>query len=517
MKPQVCVPLVDRGIEDIVESAKKAKKEGADLLELRLDFLPDLTVEKVEKITKLVKRVGLPTILTIRKEGFGGHFPKEREGEQINLLLAGAKNVNFVDIELETDIEILKNFIKKIKKLKTLLIISSHDFEKTPPVEKVLEILEEEKRLGADVYKFICKANTLSDNLTMLTANQKFIGKKIVFCMGKLGILSRVLSSIFGSELTFASLKSGKESAPGQLDIRTTKMILSNSLESGTKICCIIGDPVEHSLSPLMHNVAFRELGLNFTYIPLKVKKEMLQEAIEVIRRLGIRGVNVTIPHKVAVMKFLDDIDDLASEIGAVNTIVNNIGKLTGLNTDGMGAVRALKDNEGEPKDKKVVIIGAGGACRAISYSIAKEKPKELIIINRTVEKASEIAKSIKEKIDVNVKSLQLKPENLKAELKDADIVINSTSVGMSPNVNETVIPKEFLHNNMLLMDIVYNPLETRLIKEAKEVGVKTIDGIEMLVNQGIESFKIWTGKNAPVESMRKEVLKALGSEKDEG
>jgi len=227
MKPQVCVPLVDRGIEDIVESAKKAKKEGADLLELRLDFLPDLTVEKVEKITKLVKRVGLPTILTIRKEGFGGHFPKEREGEQINLLLAGAKNVNFVDIELETDENIIEDFIEEVKKIGVEVIISSHDFKKTPPVQKVLEILEKERELGADICKLVCKANNSSDNLTMLSANLKFKDRKIVLCMGELGILSRVLSPMFGSEFTYTSLITKKESAPGQLDIELTKMILS--------------------------------------------------------------------------------------------------------------------------------------------------------------------------------------------------------------------------------------------------------------------------------------------------
>jgi len=279
------------------------------------------------------------------------------------------------------------------------------------------------------------------------------------------------------------------------------------------KICCLIGDPIEHSLSPLMHNMAFDKLKLDYVYFPIRVKKEMIQKAIVNLRKPNVRGINVTIPHKVIVMDLLDEIDDLAKEIGAVNTIVKNNGELVGYNTDGTGALRALKEGEGYPKGKKIVVIGAGGASRSVSYSIARENPSELVIINRTEQKAIELAENIKKKLNANVKPVELKLENLETELKNTDVVINTTSIGMNPNVDENIIPKELLNENMLVMDIVYNPLETKFLREAKEVGAKIINGIEMFIYQGAETFEMWTGEKAPVELMRKVVLEELKGE----
>ncbi|RLE61055.1 MAG: shikimate dehydrogenase [Thermoprotei archaeon] len=281
-------------------------------------------------------------------------------------------------------------------------------------------------------------------------------------------------------------------------------------ISAETRLCCVIGDPIKHTLSPLMHNAAFEYLGLEFIYVAFRVKADMLKKAVDGMRAFNIKGMNVTIPHKVRVMEYLDVIDEVAREIGAVNTIVNDDGVLKGFNTDGEGALKALKEGGGDPKEKKIVILGAGGAARAVSYFIAREGPSDMVIINRTVEKAVRLARCISEKIGLEVRAKRLTVQNLKDELEDAEILINCTSVGMTPNINETLVPKGLLRGDMIVMDIVYNPVETRLLREAKERGCLTIDGVGMLVYQGAIAFEMWTGVRAPVDVMREVIIKAL-------
>lgn len=281
-------------------------------------------------------------------------------------------------------------------------------------------------------------------------------------------------------------------------------------ISAETRLCCVIGDPIKHTLSPLMHNAAFEYLGLEFIYVAFRVKADMLKKAVDGMRAFNIKGMNVTIPHKVRVMEYLDVIDEVSREIGAVNTIVNDDGVLKGFNTDGEGALKALKEGGGDPKGEKIVILGAGGAARAVSYFMAREGPSDMVIINRTVEKAVRLARCISEKIGLEVRAKRLTVQNLKDELEDAEILINCTSVGMTPNINKTLVPKGLLRSDMIVMDIVYNPVETRLLREAKERGCLTIDGVGMLVYQGAIAFEMWTGVRAPVDVMREVVVKAL-------
>ena len=278
-----------------------------------------------------------------------------------------------------------------------------------------------------------------------------------------------------------------------------------------TKLCGIIGDPVEHTLSPAMHNAAFEKMGLNYFYVPFRVKKEDLGKAIEGMKALNIRGLNVTIPHKVAVIPFLDKLDPLAEKIGAVNTIVNDDGILTGYNTDATGFLQALLESGIEPKDKNVVILGAGGASRAISFILA-ERGAYLVILNRLLELdwAEELAGRLSNIFGEEVKALVLVKENLVGSLEKADILINATSVGMSPNIDESPVPSTLLKPALVIFDIVYNPIKTRLLREAGEAGAKTISGIDMLVWQGALAFEKWTGLKAPVKLMKDEVIKVL-------
>jgi shikimate dehydrogenase len=265
------------------------------------------------------------------------------------------------------------------------------------------------------------------------------------------------------------------------------------------KICCLIGDPVEHSLSPLIHNAAYKALGLNYAYITLRTSD--IGRAMETIRANGIRGASITTPHKVSALKHLDYIDDAAKAIGAVNTIVNDNGQLTGYNTDGDAAIKALEEVT-DPGGKKVVLIGGGGAALAIATAL-KEKKVNLIILNRTEAKARELAKKVGAEDAGSLAKIAL--------VSEANILINATTVGMSPNIEETVVPREFLHPRLTVFDIVYNPKETRLLREARAKGCTVAYGYKMLLYQAAEQFKLFTNRPAPLELMESVLVKALG------
>jgi shikimate dehydrogenase len=276
-----------------------------------------------------------------------------------------------------------------------------------------------------------------------------------------------------------------------------------------TRLFGVIGDPVEHSLSPAMHNAAFNSLGFDGVYLAFRVHPDGVGNAIAGVRALDIVGLNVTMPHKKAVISYLDKIDETTKFLNAVNTIHNKDGKLYGLNTDGIGAIKALKENGVNPKRKKVLLLGAGGAARALAYSLVQEAD-ELALLNRNVDGAKELASVLKRKAKAKVAADRLTPSVIQERLKNADILINATSVGMKPNADESLVAPKWLRPDLAVMDIVYNPVETRLAKDAKSAGAKVVSGVEMLIYQGAASFQIWTGKPAPIEIMRKAAFNQL-------
>lgn len=286
---------------------------------------------------------------------------------------------------------------------------------------------------------------------------------------------------------------------------------MTHSITGKTTICGLIGDPVEHSMSPAMHNAAFTSLGLDYAYLPFRVDKADLGKALDGMRALNMRGMNITIPHKVEVMQYLDALDPLAEKIGAVNTVVNDSGRLTGYNTDATGFLQPLIEKDAEPEGRNVVVIGAGGASRAISFMLADRKAR-LTIMNRREEFdwAVNLAAHVSEIFKVDVSALELNRGNLETALAGAGIVVNATSLGMSPNVDATPIPSELLRPGIILYDIVYNPLKTRLVREAEAAGAETVSGIDMLVWQGVLAFEKWTGQKPPREVMKKEAVKLL-------
>ena len=277
-------------------------------------------------------------------------------------------------------------------------------------------------------------------------------------------------------------------------------------IKGSTNIVGLIGHPVEHSFSPPMHNAAFKKLGMDYVYAAFDVDPNNLKEAIGGARALNIKGFNVTIPHKIEVMKYLAEIDEIASLIGAVNTI--DFKDLKGYNTDGIGAIKAIGEVT-NVKNKNIVIAGAGGASRAISFYLAKYGADSLTILNRNVEKAQGLA------FDVLSSGLIDSVESNSIDsmdLTDMDILINTTPVGMHPNVDDAPIALAGdMHEDLVVFDAVYNPNETGLLKEAIKAGAKPVYGIKMLLYQGAESFEIWTGKKAPIDAMEEALIKTLG------
>ena len=278
-----------------------------------------------------------------------------------------------------------------------------------------------------------------------------------------------------------------------------------------TKVCALIGNPVEHSLSPIIQNAAFRKLDLDYVYVVFNVKSGDLREAVYGVKALGICGLNVTMPHKTAIIPYLDELDETARKTGSVNTVFNNNGRLVGYTTDGVGALNALKHAGVDPSGKRIVILGAGGASRSISFTLA-EHASELVILNRTFSKAKALKDAIRKALGdrAKVRASPLTDEKLSVELADADILINATSVGMKPNENETPVKQIYLREDLVVFDLIYEPLETRLLREAKSIGAKVVDGLSMLVHQGAASFEIWTGIKAPVDVMMEAALKAI-------
>lgn len=274
-------------------------------------------------------------------------------------------------------------------------------------------------------------------------------------------------------------------------------------IDAHTRFCCVLGNPVEHSLSPAIHNAAFRSLGLNIIYLACRV--EAIGDAVRGLRALGgFAGASVTIPHKVSAMDHLDRVDHTALHIGAVNTIVVEQGRLVGYNTDATGALRALREGGAALKGQSIVMLGSGGAARAIAFALATEPGLErLTLLGIDEQERKKLADDLHAKTSLAVQEAALDAGVLADVLPTAHVLIHCTPIGMSPKIDETCVPGELLHPRLTVMDIVYNPRETLLLQQAKAAGCRTIRGLEMFLNQAVAQFEFWTNRPAPVEVMR--------------
>jgi shikimate dehydrogenase len=278
------------------------------------------------------------------------------------------------------------------------------------------------------------------------------------------------------------------------------------------KVVGIIGYPLGHSVSPAMHNAAFKKLGLDFEYVPFEVEPKDLAEAIKGLRALHIAGFNITIPHKEAIVPLLDEVTKLARIIGAVNTVQNQEGKLIGYNTDGAGFVESLKeDAKTDPRGKNLVVLGAGGASRAVSIMLAEAEAKSITVTDIQEEKARDLSKYVDAYFETSCNFVEANSNDLQTSIEAAEILVNTTPIGMHPKIDESPLSESIkLHPKLLVYDLVYNPSETKLLKAAKSWGCQTCSGLGMLVRQGALAFTIWTGEEAPIEVMRGAAEEAL-------
>ncbi len=484
----------------MVEKAEALSRDN-DFVELRLDYLrnPAPAMPKLKAFTDYHPHVRL--IATCRREAGGGKFRGSLASQLEILMKAAAAGCQLIDLEIESASRCKPEQLERLRD-RAALILSFHDFRGTKKLEQTLDELKE---FPADFYKVVSTATTLHDNVVMM----KFLEKEsdqhslVGMCMGEQGIISRVLGVRAGSAFTFAAVSAEEKTAPGQItaqELRDTYRI--DQVDTATKVYGVVGDPVAHSLSPTIMNVAFRRENVNAVYLALHAKT--LKDLLSCVREIPIHGLSVTMPYKQEIVAHLDNTDTHTNKTGACNTVVRaQDGKLYGFNTDTAGVVRPLEQRI-TLSGAKILVLGAGGAARAAVFGL-KERGSEVYILNRSMVSAQKLARSAR------VRTLK------RADLKKHafDVIINATPVGMG-NTRDSPLHEDEI-NAKVVFDMVYDPRETRLIALAKARGAEVIPGIEMFVHQAARQFEIWTGKPAPWDEMLQAVTRELQKRSDSG
>jgi len=522
METKLIVPIAAKNLEGAGEQVKAAVAAGAEAVELRTDYLENLTALLVKKLVGESKAAGVPVIVTCRDRRQGGARDYPEQLRVVVLVSALGAGAGFIDFEYE-------NFLSAENQEKILvglsqnpnarLILSAHNFKtKFTNIGKLYrDILAV---YSAAIPKLIYTANHINDCFDAFDLLHQTGGERIVFCMGEAGLISRVLAKKLGSFVTFASIDEKTATAPGQLTIEQFKRLYRyDCINADTELFGVIGCPVGHSLSPAVHNVCFGDVGLDKLYLPLLIEGgqeefERFMNNIVTRKWLGFGGFSVTIPHKRNALDYVRRnrgfIEALAERIGSVNTVVIGAdGKLAAYNTDYAGALNAITStlgiSRGDLKGLAVAVIGAGGVARAIVAGLS-DVGARIKIYNRTFKKGEKLAAEF---------GCFFAPLDDLPSLK-AKLVINCTSIGMHPNSEATALPKECIKKDMVVFDTVYNPLETLLLKQAKDAGAKTIDGLSMFVNQACAQFKLFTGQDATPKLMRKTIYNCLSQNQPE-
>ncbi|CAI0466630.1 unnamed protein product [Linum tenue] len=486
----ICVPIMADTVDEMLVKVGQAKSASADLVEIRLDYLRSF-VDPRGDLAALVNGSSLPTLFTYRPRWEGGQYEGDESKRLDALKLAMDLGADYIDVELQ----VAGDFIGSLhgsRPSKCKVIVSSHNYECTPSVEDLGDLVARIQATGADIVKIATTALDITDVARMF---QIMVHSQVPFIglvMGERGLISRVLCAKFGGYLTFGILESGVVSAPGQPLVKDLLDLYNfRQISADTKVFGIIGRPVGHSKSPVLYNEAFKSAGFNGVYVHLLV--DDLARFLQTYSSPDFAGFR---------------------SIGAVNCIVRreSDGKLFGFNTDYVGAISAIEEGlqasgngssslSGSPLAGKLfVVIGAGGAGKALAYG-AKEKGAKVVIANRTYDRAKELADTIGGEA-ISLADL----ENFHPET--GMILANTTSIGMHPKVEETPVPKHALKHYALVFDAVYTPKITRLLKEAEESGAATVSGLEMFIGQAYDQFERFTGLPAPKELFRKTMSK---------
>src|SRR5580704_9498142 len=484
---KLCVAIIGSTPAEMIEKALEAVRENT-FIEFRLDYLPN-PLAAMPKIKQFLnERSEVTAVATCRRAATGGKFKGTISSELELLEKAASSGFPLVDLELQTAEALKHGQLDKLRARGAALIISYHDFATTKDLDGIFERI---RPYEPEFIKIVATAKTLADNVTMMRFLERTRDQANVIgiCMGDQGIISRILGLRAGSVFTFAAAHAGEETGPGQISVRTLEETYRiDQLDAATKVYGVAGNPIKHSLSPLMMNTAFRRETVNAVFLALQTAK--LSDLLTLVREVPISGLAVTMPLKEEILKHLEKTDPLSERVGACNTVVRSQdGKLYGFNTDVAAIVRPL-ERRLQLKGAKILVMGAGGAARAAVFGL-KDKGAEVFVLNRTAETAQKLARQ------AGAKTIK----------KDAvaktffDVIINATPIGMAGIKAPQLLEAKDL-NTKLVFDLVYNPLETPLLRMARQKGIPIVTGIEMFVQQGARQFEIFTGKPAPEEEM---------------
>jgi 3-dehydroquinate dehydratase/shikimate dehydrogenase len=492
----ICVPITETNVETFLATIREAE-QTADTIELRLDYLPaEALPQLIAELRSRIAQISKPLIFTFRPREQGGKRDltlQDRHDFWRNLPPEIINAIAFADFELD----LVESFVGEQPPIPWSKVICSwHDFDETP--DDLIERFERMARTPAAVVKIATQANRIGDCLRIFEIIERANQPKPVIglAMGLPGLATRVLALSRGAMLTFGALKRGAESASGQptvAELRDLYRVKQLSRES--EIYGVIGKPIGHSLSPLMHNAALKALNRDGVYLPFEVDdvEEFVRDFVRPKTKeldWRLRGLSVTIPHKLAIIPHLAHVDATARAIGAVNTVVVEGDELRGYNTDAAGAMKPL-DELMDVRGARVAVLGAGGAARAICYGL-NERGADVTIYSRDVHKAQPLADEFK-----------TRTASLGSFKGEADVVINCTPVGMrGHSEDQSPVKAESLGGVKLVYDLVYNPEETVLLRDARETGGRTLGGLAMLVGQAAEQFRLWTGLEPPVDVM---------------
>lgn len=478
----------------MVAEHKALAENGAQLVELRLDWL-----KRMPELQRLLAERPTPVVVTCRRPEETGKWRGNEEQRRTLLRQAIVLGAEYIDLEIDVAEEIPRYGDTK-------RIISYHNFKETP--DDLEEIYEEMEKQDADYLKLATMANSPEDNIRLLTLVAQAETPTIAFCMGEMGVPSRILCGKYGSPWTYATFSSERVLAPGQLSFEEMRDVYHyDEIDEHTRVFGVLGDPVGHSYSPILHNAALRHEGINAVYLPLRVPRDILISTLQEFEKLDIEGYSVTIPHKEQVLDFTKRHNPPAKDCGAANTLYSDDrGKWFATNTDYAAALKALNQalELKNPQDlqlanKKVLMLGAGGVAKAIGLAVVRSGAG-LTIANRSNKRGKQLAE------DLNCQHTNW--ENRGSVY--ADILINCTPVGMYPDMEETPFAANWLRDGMLVFDTIYNPENTLLLKQAREHECYTLSGLEMFILQAAEQFDCFVHQPAPIDFMRETLRHAI-------
>ncbi len=491
----ICVSIGRGRHRHVIAEHRDLVAQGASLVELRLDYINgEVNVKRL-----LVDRP-CPVVVSCRRERDGGKWADDEQGRLVLLRTAIAEGADYIDLEDDIAASIPRFGATK-------RIVSLHDFRKTP--SDLEQIHERLCSLDPDVVKICTMANRPGDNLRMLRLVRDSKIPTVGLCMGDIGIPSRILTGKFGSPFTYATFHHERALAPGQLSFeQMTKIYRYDQINEQTAVYGVIADPIGHSLSPLIHNAAFQELGLNKVYIPIRVPREDLGAFVDEAKEWGIEGLSVTIPHKEAILEKLTDVDPAVRGIGATNTVIFEGDHRRGFNTDYRAALTSLeeamvaKDGGRDPLNgKTALVLGAGGVGRAIAYGLV-ERRANVYLTDGDPQRAPQLASHLK------CRSVDWAQRHSVS----VDVLVNCTPIGMHPNVDDTPYDSQYLHSSMTVFDAVYNPENTLLLKEALARDCTVVSGVDMFVRQACMQFQLFTGQDGPAKLMRDVIKRATSA-----